>query len=158
MPLDIIHAIAGIKLCAAKTNADCKKMDKKFLIPIVNACNVILSGKLDKQFPLKVWQTGSGTQTNMNVNEVIANYVKKHNKLVIHPNDHINMSQSTNDVFPSAIHIACCLSIKNKLLPQVKLMIEQLKKLEKQTSSIIKIGRTHLQDATPILLSQEIKS
>jgi fumarate hydratase class II len=116
-----------------------------------------LSGKLDSQFPLKIWQTGSGTQTNMNVNEVISHYANKQlRQNVIHPNDHVNMSQSSNDVFPSAIHIALSEVIVNKLIPNLNEFITGLKKLENRFKNVIKIGRTHLQDATPILLSQEI--
>ena len=121
----------------------------------------MISGKLNDHFPLKVWQTGSGTQTNMNVNEVIANRAieilggKKGTKKPVHPNDHVNKSQSTNDVFPSAMHMAIAIRARGKLIPSLKLLNLELKKKTKQFSKIIKIGRTHLQDATPITLGQE---
>ena len=120
-----------------------------------------MSGKLDEHFPLKVWQTGSGTQTNMNVNEVIANRAieilggKKGTKKPVHPNDHVNKSQSTNDVFPTAMHIAIAIETKKKLLPSLELLNKELKKKVSQFKNIIKVGRTHLQDATPLSLGQE---
>ena len=116
----------------------------------------MISGKLNDHFPLKVWQTGSGTQTNMNVNEVIANRAieilggKKGTKKPVHPNDHVNKSQSTNDVFPTAMHIAIALETKNKLIPSLELLNRELKKKVTQFKRIIKVGRTHLQDATPL--------
>jgi len=121
----------------------------------------VISGKLNDHFPLKVWQTGSGTQTNMNVNEVIANRAieilggKMGSKKPVHPNDHVNKSQSTNDVFPTAMHMAIAIRAKGKLIPNLKLLNAELKKKTKEFNKIIKIGRTHLQDATPITLGQE---
>ncbi|MDR3257850.1 MAG: class II fumarate hydratase [Mycoplasmataceae bacterium] len=159
MPKALIYAITSIKIASAKANQTLKKLDTKKAIAIVKAGEVILSGKLDDQFPLKIWQTGSGTQTNMNVNEVIANYANKSLRAnVIHPNDHVNMSQSSNDVFPSAIHIAVADMVVNYLLPSLDNLVTSLKTLEKKFAKVIKIGRTHLQDATPILLSQEISA
>ena len=138
-----------------------KDIDKKISRSIIKAANEVISGKLNDHFPLKVWQTGSGTQTNMNVNEVIANRAieilggKKGTKKPVHPNDHVNKSQSTNDVFPTAMHMAIAIRAKGKLLPFLKLLNSELKKKTKQFRKIIKVGRTHLQDATPITLGQE---
>ena len=157
----IIKSIAIIKKAAAITNYKNKDLEKKIMLAIVKASNEVIDGKLEKHFPLKVWQTGSGTQTNMNVNEVIANRSIeimggiKGNKKLVHPNDHVNKSQSTNDVFPSAMHIAIVLTTKSKLLPSLKLLENELKKKINKFSKIIKIGRTHLQDATPLSLGQE---
>jgi len=156
----LIQSIAMIKKAAAIVNAKNNDLDKKISKTIVKATNEIIAGKMIDHFPLKVWQTGSGTHTNMNVNEVIANRSieilggKMGSKLV-HPNDHVNKSQSTNDVFPTAMHIAIAIETKKKLLPSLKLLNNELKKKSKQFSKIIKVGRTHLQDATPITLGQE---
>ena len=156
----LIQSIAMIKKAAAIVNAKNNDLDKKISKTIVKAANEIIAGKLNDHFPLKVWQTGSGTHTNMNVNEVIANRSieilggKMGSKLV-HPNDHVNKSQSTNDVFPTAMHIAIAIEAKKKLLPSLKLLNTELKKKVKQFSKIIKVGRTPLQDATPITLGQE---
>ena len=157
----VIKSIAMIKKAAAIVHKKNGDMDKKISGAIVKAANEVISGKLNDHFPLKVWQTGSGTQTNMNVNEVIANRAieilggKKGTKKPVHPNDHVNKSQSTNDVFPSAMHMAIAIRAKGKLIPNLKLLNSELKKKVKQFSKIIKIGRTHLQDATPITLGQE---
>jgi fumarate hydratase class II len=157
----VIKSIAMIKKAAAIVHKKNGDMDKKISGAIVKAANEVISGKLNDHFPLKVWQTGSGTQTNMNVNEVIANRAieilggKKGTKKPVHPNDHVNKSQSTNDVFPSAMHMAIAIRAKGKLIPCLKLLNAELKKKTKQFSKIIKIGRTHLQDATPITLGQE---
>ena len=157
----IIKSIAIIKKAAAITNNKNKDLEKKITNAIIKSANEVITGKLDKHFPLKVWQTGSGTQTNMNVNEVIANRAIeimggiKGSKKPIHPNDHVNKSQSTNDVFPSAMHIAIALTSRDKLLPSLKLLEKELKKKINQFKNIIKVGRTHLQDATPISLGQE---
>ena len=157
----VIKSIAMIKKAAAIVHKKNGDMDKKISGAIVKAANEVISGKLNDHFPLKVWQTGSGTQTNMNVNEVIANRAieilggKKGTKKPVHPNDHVNKSQSTNDVFPSAMHMAIAIRAKGKLIPCLKLLNAELKKKIKQFSKIIKIGRTHLQDATPITLGQE---
>ena len=157
----VIKSIAMIKKAAALVHAKSGDMDKKISTAIIKAANEVISGKLNDQFPLKVWQTGSGTQTNMNVNEVIANRAieilggKLGSKKPIHPNDHVNKSQSTNDVFPTAMHMAIAIRAKGKLIPFLKLLNSELGKKAKQFSKIIKIGRTHLQDATPISLGQE---
>ena len=157
----LIKSIAIIKKAAAITNFKNKDIDRKVSSAIVKASNEIIQGKLADNFPLKVWQTGSGTQTNMNVNEVISNRAieiiggKKGSKKPVHPNDHVNKSQSTNDVFPTAMHIAVALETKNKLLPSLNLLNKELKKKVNKFRKIVKIGRTHLQDATPISLGQE---
>ena len=161
MPIEIIRGLAMIKLSCAKVNLKQKLITNKIATAIVNASNIVLSGKYDDHFPLSVWQTGSGTQTNMNVNEVITNIANK--KLIgklgtndpVHPNDHVNKSQSTNDSFPSAINIATALLIKNNLIPSLKRIEATLKNQSKKWSKIIKVGRTHLQDATPLSLGQE---
>jgi fumarate hydratase class II len=159
MPLEIIYAIALIKKAAAITNnrlVPAKITDRK-KEAITEVCDKILGGKLDIHFPLSVWQTGSGTQTNMNVNEVITNLGNELlGEKLLHPNDDVNLSQSSNDVFPSAIHIAAVLATKNKLIPALKRLISTFKQLEKDNEGIIKTGRTHLQDATPVAFSQEI--
>ena len=150
-----------IKKAAAIVHARSKDIDKKSSKAIIKAANEVILGKLNVHFPLKVWQTGSGTQTNMNVNEVIANRAnemlgsKLGSKKPIHPNDHVNKSQSTNDVFPTAMHMAIAIRTKGKLLPSLKLLNLELKKKTKEFKKIIKVGRTHLQDATPITLGQE---
>jgi len=157
----VIKSIAMIKKAAAIVHAKNKDIDQKISKAIIKAANEIISGKLNEHFPLKVWQTGSGTQTNMNVNEVIANRAneilggKLGSKKPVHPNDHVNKSQSTNDVFPSAMHMAIAIRSKGKLIPSLKLLNLELEKKSKQFNKIIKVGRTHLQDATPITLGQE---
>jgi len=157
----VIKSIAVIKKAAAIVHAKNGDIDKKISKSIIKAADEIISGKLNKHFPLKVWQTGSGTQTNMNVNEVIANRAieilggKLGSKKPVHPNDHVNKSQSTNDVFPSAMHIGIAIRATGKLLPSLKLLNLELKKKVKEFNKIIKVGRTHLQDATPITLGQE---
>ena len=157
----LIKSIAIIKKAAATVHAKEKQILPKISNAIIKASNEVISGKLNEHFPLKVWQTGSGTQTNMNVNEVIANRAieilggRKGSKKPVHPNDHVNKSQSTNDVFPTAMHIAIALEAKDKLLPSLELLNKELKKKVFQFKSIIKVGRTHLQDATPLSLGQE---
>ena len=157
----LIKSIAIIKKAAAKIHGKEKQISPNISKAIIKASNEIISGKLDDHFPLKVWQTGSGTQTNMNVNEVIANRAieilggKKGSKKPVHPNDHVNKSQSTNDVFPTAMHIAIALETKKKLLPALELLNKELKKKASKFKKIIKVGRTHLQDATPLSLGQE---
>ena len=157
----LIKAIAIIKKAAAKVHVKEKQILPHISNAIIKAANEVISGKLDEHFPLKVWQTGSGTQTNMNVNEVIANRAieilggKKGSKKPIHPNDHVNKSQSTNDVFPTAMHIAIAIEAKKKLLPSLEILNKELKKKASQFKNIIKVGRTHLQDATPLSLGQE---
>ena len=156
----VVQSIAMIKKAAAIVNIKNRDLDKKIGNIIIKAANEVISGKLNNHFPLKVWQTGSGTHTNMNVNEVIANRAiqilgGKMGSKLIHPNDHVNKSQSSNDVFPTAMHIAIAIETKRKLLPSLKLLSSELKKKSKQFNKIIKVGRTHLQDATPITLGQE---
>ena len=157
----IIKSIAIIKRSAALVHAKDKLIDQRIAKTIVKAADEVIKGKLDENFPLKVWQTGSGTQTNMNVNEVIANRAiemlggKKGTKKPVHPNDHVNKSQSTNDTFPTAIHISIAMQTLSKLLPNLKILEKELKKKSFQFKSIVKIGRTHLQDATPLSLGQE---
>ena len=159
MPFEIIRALAILKSAAARANADLlpNKMTKEKSEAIQSACKEVYSGELDGNFPLAVWQTGSGTQTNMNVNEVVSHRASEiSGGLSVHPNDDVNMSQSSNDVFPSAMHIAACLEIKEKLFPAIDSLIQSFKALEEENEGIIKSGRTHLQDATPIRFSQEI--
>ena len=157
----IIKSIAIIKRSAAVVHFKDRLISKKISNAIVKSSNEIISGKLKDNFPLKVWQTGSGTQTNMNVNEVIANRAieilggKKGTKKPVHPNDHVNKSQSTNDVFPTAMHISVATETIKKLLPSLNLLEKSLKKKSKEFNKIVKIGRTHLQDATPLTLGQE---
>ena len=159
--ISIIKSIAIIKRSAALVHFKEKQIDKKITNSIIKASDEVIKGKLDENFPLKVWQTGSGTQTNMNVNEVIANRAieilggKKGSKKPVHPNDHVNKSQSTNDVFPTAMHISVAQETVSKLLPSLKILEKELAKKSKEFKSIIKIGRTHLQDATPLSLGQE---
>jgi len=157
----VIHSIAIVKKAAAIVNAKNKDLDKKISKYIIKASEEVAKGNLDVHFPLKVWQTGSGTQTNMNVNEVIANRAiqmmggKLGSKKPVHPNDHVNKSQSTNDVFPSAMHISIATKTRDKLIPSLKLLEKELGKKVKEFNKIVKLGRTHLQDATPLTLGQE---
>ena len=157
----VIHSIAVVKKAAAIVNLKNKDLDQSISKYIVKASEEVIRGKLDDHFPLKVWQTGSGTQTNMNVNEVIANRAiqmmggKLGSKKPVHPNDHVNKSQSTNDVFPSAMHIAISIKTRDKLLPSLKLLEKELGLKVKEFNKIVKLGRTHLQDATPLTLGQE---
>ena len=157
----LIKSIAIIKKSAAIVHLKEKQILPHISKAIIKASNEVISGKLDDHFPLKVWQTGSGTQTNMNVNEVVANRAieilggKKGSKKPVHPNDHVNKSQSTNDVFPTAMHLAIAIETKKKLLPSLELLNKELKKKVSQFKNIIKVGRTHLQDATPLSLGQE---
>ena len=157
----LINSLALIKKSAAIVHKRDGLIEGKIANAIIKASQEIISGKLEDNFPLKVWQTGSGTQTNMNVNEVISNRAieimggKKGTKKPVHPNDHVNKSQSTNDVFPSAIHIAVAMETRNKLLPSLLLLSKELKKKVSKFKNIVKIGRTHLQDATPLTLGQE---
>ena len=157
MPREITHAFGILKKAAAIANCNLGRLDEEKRSAIEQACDEVIAGKLNGHFPLVVWQTGSGTQSNMNANEVIANRGNEiaGNKL-LHPNDHVNMSQSSNDTFPTAMHIAAVLGIEDRLMPEMDRMIETLKRLEKENEGIVKSGRTHLQDATPIAFSQEI--
>ena len=169
MPREITHAFGILKKAAAIANNQLKpeKMTAEKLEAISAACDEVISGALNEHFPLVVWQTGSGTQSNMNANEVIANRGteiakqrfaegKLKNEIKLHPNDDINMSQSSNDTFPTAMHISAVLAIEDKLFPAIDLLTETLRRLEKENEGIVKSGRTHLQDATPIKFSQEI--
>ncbi len=157
IPMEVIRAFAILKKSAAVANNRLGKLDEQRLKSISQVCDEILSGKLDDHFPLSVWQTGSGTQSNMNVNEVIANRGNEiAGEKLLHPNDHVNMSQSSNDTFPTAMHIAAVMEVQEKLLPSIDQLIRTFLRLEKENEGIIKSGRTHLQDATPIQFSQEI--
>ena len=159
MPAEIIHAFGVLKKAAAIANNKLRpeKMTDEKLEAIKAACDEVIEGKLNAHFPLVVWQTGSGTQSNMNANEVIANRGNQiAGKKLLHPNDDANMSQSSNDTFPTAMHIAALLSLEDKLIPAVKELIATFVRLEEENEGIVKSGRTHLQDATPIKFSQEI--
>ena len=159
MPAGIIRAFALLKKSAALANRELvpERMTAEKCGAITSACDSILSGELDNEFPLSVWQTGSGTQSNMNVNEVIANCGNRiAGAKLLHPNDDVNMSQSSNDTFPTAMHIAAALAVRDELLPAVSGMITALRRLEQENASVVKSGRTHLQDAVPISFSQEI--
>lgn len=159
MPREITHAFGILKKAAAIANHELKpeKMTDEKLAAVSQACDEVISGALNEHFPLVVWQTGSGTQSNMNANEVIAN---RGNEIagskLLHPNDDINMSQSSNDTFPTAMHIAAVMAIEDKVVPAIDTLIETFKRLEAENEGIVKSGRTHLQDATPIKFSQEI--
>ena len=157
MPREITHAFGILKKAAAIANAAVKpeKMTEEKLAAISAACDEVISGKLNEHFPLVVWQTGSGTQSNMNANEVIANRGNEiAGKKLLHPNDDINMSQSSNDTFPTAMHISAVLAIEDKLFPALDLLIGTFKRLEAENADVVKSGRTHLQDATPIKFSR----
>ena len=159
MPREITHAFGVLKKAAAIANHALKpeKMTDEKLAVITKACDEVMSGSLNEHFPLVVWQTGSGTQSNMNANEVIANRGNElAGKKLLHPNDDINMSQSSNDTFPTAMHISAVIAIEDKLFPAIDMLIDTFKRLEKENEGIVKSGRTHLQDATPIAFSQEI--
>ena len=159
MPKEIVHAFGILKKAAAVANhrLNPERMDAQRLSAICAACDEVIAGRLNDHFPLVVWQTGSGTQSNMNANEVIANRGNELvGKKILHPNDHVNMSQSSNDTFPTAMHIAAVLGIEDRLMPEMARMIETLKRLEVENDDCVKSGRTHLQDATPIKFSQEI--
>lgn len=159
MPKEIISAFAILKKAAARVNLALGKLDGERASVIEAVCDEITDGKLDGHFPLVVWQTGSGTQSNMNVNEVIANRGNEiAGKKLLHPNDHVNMSQSSNDTFPTAMHIAAYLSVRDRLIPAIDSLIGTFLRLEKENDGIIKTGRTHLQDAVPISFSEEISA
>jgi fumarate hydratase, class II len=161
MPMPIVHALGIVKLASAETNLELGLLDRRRAGAIVRAAREVIEGKLDDHFPLVVWQTGSGTQTNMNLNEVIANRAnellggKLGAKAPVHPNDHVNMSQSSNDSFPTAMHIAAAQRITADLVPALSELLRALRKKEKAFAHIVKIGRTHTQDATPLTLGQE---
>ena len=159
MPREITHAFGILKKAAAIANHALRpeKMTEEKLAAISQACDEVISGSLNDHFPLVVWQTGSGTQSNMNANEVIANRGNElAGKKLLHPNDDINMSQSSNDTFPTAMHIAAVAAIEDKLFPAIDKLVETFRRLEEENRGIVKSGRTHLQDATPIEFSQEI--
>ncbi len=161
MPKELIHAFGVLKKAAAMTNYELGLLSEDKMKLIVAAADEVISGKLDNQFPLSIWQTGSGTQTNMNVNEVISNRAiemaggKRGSKAPIHPNDDVNRSQSSNDTFPTAMHIAAVEAIVRKLMPSIKKLRDALAEKQKAFAHIVKIGRTHLQDAVPLTLGQE---
>ncbi len=159
MPREITHAFGILKKAAAMANHALKpeKMTGQKLEAIGRACDEVISGALNDHFPLVVWQTGSGTQSNMNANEVIANRANEiAGEKLLHPNDDINMSQSSNDTFPTAMHISAVLAIEDKVFPAIDTLVETFRRLEKENEGVVKSGRTHLQDATPITFSQEI--
>ncbi|MDH3282556.1 MAG: class II fumarate hydratase, partial [Gammaproteobacteria bacterium] len=162
MPLEVIYAFAFLKKACAAVNRDLGGLRAEKEKAIAQACDEIIQGKFDSAFPLSVWQTGSGTQTNMNCNEVIANRASEilgadfRKARPVHPNDDVNMSQSSNDTFPSAMHIAALTCVEDRLLPAIELLRDTLRKKSEQFSDVVKIGRTHLQDATPLTLGQEI--
>jgi fumarate hydratase class II len=161
MPLEIVHALGFIKQAAARVNARLAGLDPKIAEVIQQAAGQVARGDLDSQFPLVIWQTGSGTQSNMNANEVIAGRAneiltgKRGGKEPVHPNDHVNMSQSSNDSFPTAMHVAAARAVTGRLIPALTLMHERLEQQAGRWDPIVKIGRTHLQDATPLTLGQE---
>ncbi len=161
MPIEVIRAFGILKKAAALTNRDLDNLDEDVCDLIVRAADEVIEGKLDEHFPLVVWQTGSGTQSNMNVNEVISNRAielaggELGSKTPVHPNDHVNRSQSSNDTFPTAMHMAAVIAVEG-MIPKVRLLRDTLDSKAKTFSQIVKIGRTHLQDATPLTLGQEI--
>ena len=161
IPEEVIRALAVIKKASARANEKSKRLKPELSAAICQAADEVLEGKLDGNFPLKVWMTGSGTQSNMNMNEVIANRAseilggKRGTKKPVHPNDHVNMSQSSNDTFPAAMHIAAVLETRNRLLPELHGLMDLIRSKEQEFNDIVKIGRTHLQDAVPLTLGQE---
>ncbi|URJ24881.1 class II fumarate hydratase [Candidatus Blochmannia ocreatus (nom. nud.)] len=165
MPFSLIKALAQIKRAAAQVNCDLGLLDSKIMRVIMQAADEVLSGIHNNEFPISVWQTGSGTQSNMNMNEVLANRAnallrskKKIHAELVHPNDHVNKSQSSNDVFPSAMHIAAVIGVREQLIPKINILKKTLLDKSHKFNNIIKIGRTHLQDATPLTLGQEISA
>src|ERR1700761_5140379 len=158
MPIEIVHALGIVKLAAAQTNRQLGLLEQRRARAITRAAQEVIDGQLDDHFPLVVWQTGSGTQSNMNLNEVIANRAnellggKLGAKAPVHPNDHVNMSQSSNDAFPTAMHIAAATHILSDLVPALEELLHALRQKEKAFAKIVKIGRTHTQDATPLTL------
>jgi len=157
MPPQLIAAFAVLKKAAAEANEACGKLDNKRRALICDACDQVMAGRWPEEFPLKIWQTGSGTQTNMNVNEVISHICALSDpETFVHPNDHVNMSQSSNDTFPTAMHVAAVCALEERVLPALEMLIGTLRRLEQENEEVIKIGRTHLQDAVPLRFSQEI--
>ena len=157
IPHEVIRAFAILKKASALANCKLGNLDKKRTDAIAAACDEILAGKLDEEFPLVVWQTGSGTQSNMNVNEVVAARANEIlGEKLVHPNDHVNKSQSSNDTFPTAMHIAALIAVEDHVLPAIDVLDQTFVKLSEEYADVIKVGRTHLQDATPLTLGQEI--
>jgi len=162
MPLALLHALATVKKAAALVNQDLGTLDAKLGGAIVKACDEVIAGKHDDEFPLVVWQTGSGTQSNMNMNEVVANRASellggvRGEERLVHPNDHVNRGQSSNDVFPAAMALACTHAVRTRVLPAVKALRDTLAEKSAAFQKVVKIGRTHLMDATPLTLGQEI--
>src|SRR6478736_3479703 len=161
MPIELVHALGIVKLAAAQSNLALGLLDQRRANAIIRAAREVIEGKLDDHFPLVVWQTGSGTQSNMNLNEVIANRAnellggERGAKQPVHPNDHVNMSQSSNDSFPTAMHIAAATRTLADLVPALSELLRELRKKEKAFAKIVTIARTHTQDATPLTLGQE---
>lgn len=161
LPIPLVHALAIVKQAAALTNKDLGELDGKLADAISTAASDVVQGKFDDEFPLVIWQTGSGTQSNMNMNEVLSNLANERmggergSKKPIHPNDHVNRGQSSNDSFPTAMHIAVAREINDRLLPALKHLLKALRAKEEAFKDVVKIGRTHLQDATPVTLGQE---
>ena len=161
MPQPVVHALALVKRCTARVNASLGLLDAKKAEAIARAADEVLAGRHDEEFPLVVWQTGSGTQSNMNVNEVLANRAseilggERGPKRLLHPNDHVNLGQSSNDVFPTAMHIAAARAVHADVVPALDRLQEALAAKRDAFAKIVKIGRTHLQDATPLTLGQE---
>ena len=161
MPPELIRAFGTLKKACALVNQDLGKLPSDIAKLIVQAADEVIAGKLNDQFPLRIWQTGSGTQTNMNVNEVISNRAIEiaggamGSKKPVHPNDHVNMSQSSNDTFPAAMHIAAAERVKNALIPAIKTVRDAIAAKAKEFHDVVKIGRTHLQDAVPLTIGQE---
>ncbi|MDE3087558.1 MAG: class II fumarate hydratase, partial [Acidobacteriota bacterium] len=162
MPREVIRAFGILKEAAARTNAELGRLDPQLAELIVEAAREVTEGSLDDEFPLRIWQTGSGTQTNMNANEVIANRAielaggERGSKTPVHPNDHVNMSQSSNDTFPTAMHIAAAEQVEHALLPSLRALRQALSAKAEEFADVVKIGRTHLMDAVPLTLGQEI--
>ncbi|HLK55898.1 MAG TPA: lyase family protein, partial [Chthonomonadaceae bacterium] len=162
MPPELIHAFGILKKAAALVNMELGKLSPEKARFLVRAAGEVAVGKFDSQFPLRIWQTGSGTQTNMNANEVIANRAIElaggalGSKDFLHPNDHVNMSQSSNDTFPTAMHIAAAMRLHNDLIPAIQRVREAISAKTQEFAGVVKIGRTHLQDATPLTVGQEM--
>src|SRR5437762_10061167 len=162
MPPALVKALAQVKRSAAQVNPDLGGLDKKKGAALIEAADEVIAGKNEGEFPLAVWQTGSGTQTNMNMNEVLANRAsellggQRGEERLVHPNDEVNKGQSSNDVYPTAMHVAAVPAVVDQLIPSVRLLRDTLSHKSEQLKGIVKIGRTHLQDATPLTLGQEI--
>lgn len=161
IPIEVIHALGLLKKAAAKANLELEALDQERAALIMKVADEVIAGKLDAEFPLRIWQTGSGTQTNMNVNEVISNRAieiaggVRGSKDPVHPNDHVNRSQSSNDTFPTAMYVASARAVRENLIPAVSALRDSIESKSQEFSDIVKIGRTHLQDAVPLTLGQE---